>query len=223
MDQFDRELMEAGHQGSDAWIDSRLGRFTASEMYKLMTEPRSKADKEAGKLSEGAMTYVMIKVSEVLTGNRKEDRYSPDKEWGKEIEPIAKDYFTSQTGLVWEPAGFFPFGDHAGCSPDGYLGEDEGLEVKCPSQSENHVNHLLLTDQYDLKRECPDYYWQIMSSLLFTGRKQWHFVSFDPRMQVEKLKMQHIVVKPVSEDLDLLVSKLEKAIKEKLSLIKLLQ
>jgi hypothetical protein len=210
-------------QGSEGWEELRLGRFTASEIYKLMTEPRNKVDKDAGKLSDGAMTYVQIKVAEALTGQGKIDKYAPAKEYGKDMEERAVEYFLEvNPTLDYMPAEFFLWGDHAGCSPDGWIGEDEGLEIKCPAETENHITHLLLTDQWDLKRECPNYYWQIMSSLFFTERKRWHFVSYDPRILVGKLKMQHITIKPDLKDFDLLKSKLEKAIEEKLKLIKLL-
>jgi hypothetical protein len=211
-------------QGSEGWDELRLGRFTASEIYRLMSEPRNKVDKDAGKLSDGAMTYVQIKVSEVLTGQGKIDKYAPAKEYGKDMEEKAIEYFMSlHPELSYVPAEFFPWGDHAGCSPDGWIGDEEGIEVKCPAETENHVSHLLLTDQWDLKRECPNYYWQVMSSLLFTEKKQWHFISYDPRVLVEKLKLQHLIIKPNKEDFELLTAKLAKAIKEKLSLIQLLQ
>lgn len=209
-------------QGSDGWNYARLGRFTSSEMYKLMTEPRNKGDKEAGKLSEGAMTYVGIKVAEVLTGQPKSESYAYPLVYGKELEPQAIEYFIKKTGYTYEPAMFVPFGDHSGGSPDGYINENDLLEVKCPWASENQVDYLMLTDQYDLKRNHPNHYWQCMSNLLFTDKDQLHFVAYDPRMSQEKHRMVHIVVKPNPEDFEKITTQLAKAIKEKLKLIQLL-
>lgn len=209
-------------QGSDGWNQARIGRFTASEIFKLMTEPRNKVDKEAGKLSEGAMTYVHQKVAEVMTGQPKSESYAYPLVYGKELEPQAIEYFIKKTGFSYEPAMFVPFGDHAGGSPDGYINEADGLEIKCPFQSENMIDYLLLTDQFDLKRNHPNYYWQVMSNLLFTGKEQWHFVCYDPRMVNEKHRMVHLIVKPNPDDFDALAKKIAQAVKEKLSLLQLL-
>lgn len=209
-------------QGSDGWNQARVGRFTASEIFKLMTEPRNKSDKEAGNLSEGAMTYVHIKVAETLTGQPKSESYAYPLVYGKELEPQAIEYFIKKTGFSYEPATFVPFGEHCGGSPDGYINQVDGLEIKCPFQSENQVDYLMLTDQWDLKRNHPNYYWQCMSNLLFTQKEQWHFVTYDPRMVNEKHRMTHLIIKPIPEDFDLLCKKIERAVKEKLSLLQLL-
>lgn len=210
-------------QGSDGWNLARVGRFTASEMHKLMTEPRTKADKEAGLLSEGAMTYVNIKVAEVMTGQPKAESYAFPLVYGKELEPQAIEYFLKKNpGFQYEPAMFVPFGDHSGGSPDGYINETDGLEIKCPFQSENQVDYLMLTDQYDLKRNHPNHYWQVMSNLLFTEKERWHFVTYDPRMTQEKHRMTHIIVNPNAEDFDRIVKKLAQAVEEKLKLLKML-
>jgi hypothetical protein len=222
MDAFDKALAEARTQGSEEWHDDRLGRFTASEFYKLMGGPRSKEDKEAGKLSVAATTYIAIKVSEVLTGQRKSDTFAYAKEYGKVSEPYAIQHFIEETGFTWEPVGFVLFGDHAGCSPDGKINGTDGLEIKCPAESENHLWHLLIKDQKDLKSICPDYYWQIMTGLRFTGWEKWHFASFDPRMQNSKNVMHRIPVYPNKDEFDLIDEKLERAIQEKERLIKLL-
>jgi len=223
MDALDLEIRANSEQGSDGWIDLRLGRFTASEMYKLLTEPRNKADKEAGKLSEGAMTYVLKKVSEVMTGMPADQSYAYPLVYGKEMEPSAINAFIQKNGFKYEPAVFVPFGEHAGGSPDGYINDTDGLEIKCPFTSEKQVEYLMLTDQYDLLRMFPEYYWQCMSNLLFTHKEQWHFVTYEPRMKEEKHRLTHLIVKPNNEHFDLICAKLEKAITEKLSLLKTLQ
>lgn len=210
-------------QGTDGWNQARVGRFTASEIHKLMTEPKTKEAKEAGKLSEGAMTYVQIKVAEVMTGQPKAESYAYPLVYGKELEPQAIEYFLKlNPDFRYEPAMFVPFGDHAGGSPDGYINETDGLEVKCPFQSENMVDYLLLTDQYDLKRNHPNHYWQVMSNLLFTDKEKWHFVAYDPRMESDKHKLVHIIVKPNPEDFQKISDKLAKAVEEKLRLIQML-
>jgi hypothetical protein len=216
MDAFDRELLAATQQRSEAWNDIRLGRFTSSEIYKLM-------GKSDDKFTDGAMTYINQKVSEVLTGQKKQDVYAYAKEYGKEMEPVAIKYFIESKGFAYDTIGFVAFGDHAGCSPDGKINEHDNLEVKCPLASENHIEHLLLKDQSELKKFRPQYYWQAMSALLFTGAPQCHWISYDPRMQGEKLKMAYIIVTPDQKDFDLLIKQIKKAVEKKLSIIQSLQ
>lgn len=228
-------------QGSEEWEQIRCGRFTASEIHLIMdsgmrdmTPEELKARPKTGKgskttrvpdhskLSIAAETYIYTKVAEALTGKVQSSSYAFPLVYGKELEAEAVEYFEKITGLQTEVVGFQVFGDHAGGSPDRFVGDDEGLEIKCPYTSKEQIKYLMLTDQWDLKRMHPYYYWQCMSNLLFTGKKRWHFATYDPRFQIEKLKMMHIIVEPVSEDFDLLCLKLEAAIKEKLSLIQLL-
>lgn len=243
------ELLEASYapkyadQGSEYWEKIRAGRFTSSEISKIMecgTRPMTSEELKArpktgkgsktttapdpSKMSEKGLTYIRQKVSEVLTGQPKASAYAYPLVYGKETEPQAVEYFEAVTGLVCEEVGFQTFGDHAGGSPDRLIGDDAGLEIKCPYQPENQVGYLLLTDHYDLKREHPDYYWQCVSLMFFTGRNTWHFCTFDPRMLDDKHKMTHIIINRVNveDDIDTLIKALEGAIKEKLSLLQLL-
>lgn len=208
-------------QGTDEWDEIRRGRFTSSEMYKLLTPPREKAAKEAGKLSETALTYINVKVAEVITGMKKQDSYAFPLVYGKQTEPEGIQYFCEKTGFVHEPIGFIPFGDHAGGSPDGIINGNQILEVKCPYAVETHIDYLMLTDQWDLKRLNAAYYYQCQSNLLFSEKELCHFVSYDPRYP-EKQRMVHIQVKPDSDAFERIVAVLPKAIEEKLKMIQLL-
>jgi YqaJ-like viral recombinase domain len=230
-------------QGSDYWEKIRAGRFTSSEWYKIMqcgTRPMTEAElKDRPKTGKGSatktipdpsqmgkagITYIRQKVSEVLTGMPKRSAYAYPLVYGKETEPEAVEYFEKITGKVCEDVGFQPFGDHAGGSPDRLIGDDEGLEIKCPYEPENQIGYLLLTDHYDLKREYPEYYWQCVSLMFFTGRNTWHFCTYDPRMIDEKHKLTHIVITrdKVEDDIDMIIKALAGAVKEKLSLLQTL-
>lgn len=229
-------------QGSDEWDKIRCGRFTASEMHLLidsgkreMTPDELKARPKSGtgssakltvdhtKFSEAGYTYIYRKAAETLTGRIQESSYAFPLVYGKELEAEAVEYFQTKTGLECTEVGFQPFGDHAGGSPDRYVGSKGGLEVKCPYTSEKQIEYWMLNDVFDLKRNFPQIYWQVMSNLLFTQKERWHLVTYDPRYQIEKLKMTHLIIEPNSRDFDLIVLKIEKAVEVKLKLIKLLQ
>jgi len=244
MDAFDLALAEASEQGSKAWTDIRAGRFTASEWWKLMnsgtrlmTPAELKARPKSGKgssakyiedstsLSEVAKTYIEEKVAETLTGISKQKVFSYATQHGEELEPIAAEAFAEKMGgLEYEILSFVPFGDHAGGSPDRKIkGAKRIVEIKCPYNSVNQVKYLMLTDQYDLKRMFPDFYWQCQTNNLFTGSECCDFVTFDHRMIEDKHKIVHIEVKPIAEDYELIGVKLGTAIKEKLAILDLLK
>lgn len=230
-------------QGSEQWENMRVGRFTSSEFWKLMecgyrpmTEAELKARPKEGKgsatkrvldpstMGEKGKTYIQQKVAEVLTGKAKPQSYAYPIVYGKELEPEAVEYFEKVTGMTCEQTGFQPYTDHAGGSPDRLIGEDEGLEIKCPWASENQISYMMLNDVFDLKRCHPDYYWQCITLMLFTSRKRWHFCTYDPRMINDKHKLTHLIIDAdnVSEDTDLIATALKSAVKEKLEILNLL-
>jgi len=243
MDAFDLALAEASEQGSQMWTDIRAGRFTASEMHRLMKSgtrdmtpaelklrPKEGPGKTAKKiedprcLSPDTKSYIYEKVAETLTGIAKQKVFSYATAHGEEMEPIAAEEFSKfMGGLQYEILSFVPFGDHAGGSPDRKIkGRNEIVEIKAPYNSVNQVNYLMLTDQWDLKRDYPDHYWQCQSNNLFTRSDVCHFVTYDHRMKEDKHKIVHIEVKPIAEDFELIGVKLGTAIKEKEDILKLL-
>jgi hypothetical protein len=243
MDQFEIELAQQSEQGSQMWTDIRAGRFTSSEMWKLMlsgtremTEAELKARPKTGKgsktkfvedpacLSDQTITYIYSKVAESLTGQAAEPVNSQATRWGDDMEPFAAEYFREKTGLDYDIISFVPFGDHAGGSPDRVIkGTKDILEIKCPFNSANQIHYLMLTDQWDLKRQHPEHYWQCMSNLLFMDAPICHFVTYDHRMKDEKEKLFYLPIKPVSEDFERIVKKLEVAITEKLAILKIIR
>lgn len=206
-------------QGTPEWDQIRVGRFTASEIWKLMVEPKTKGNG----LSETAKTYIQEKVAEVMTGQPKQQGYAFPLVWGIEKEPEARELFIERSGLNVERVGFFPYTDHAGGSPDGLIGNDAILEIKCPYDSKVMIDYLMLTDVFDLKRDFREYYWQCQSNMLFTERTRAYFVAYDPRMQKEEHRLKVIEFEANAEDQDKLIEKIGLAIKEKLQLLNLLQ
>lgn len=228
-------------QGTFEWDQVRIGRFTASEMYRLMepakremTEAELKSRPKSGKgssaklvydyekLSDAALTYINEKVAEILTGQAKTQGYAFPIVWGLEHEDEAAEFFAKKTGLELEKVGFFTYTDHAGGSPDRLVGSDSILEIKCPHESVNQIKYLMLTDQFDLRREYFLYWVQCQANMMFTERNICHFATYDPRMKEEKHKLTHIEIKADFEFHDLMRKKIVQATKEKLHIISLL-
>ncbi len=180
------------NQRTPEWIQSRMGRFSCSQLHRLMTEPKAKADKEAGKLSDGAITYVMECIAEKLTGKPAKDDFSSKyTDWGVMHEPIAIGIYEEVFQTKVTQSGYIPYGDNFGGSPDGLVDDDGGIEIKCPYTITAHLVHSLTTDLKDDYKEC---YWQIIGYMIITGREWFDFVSYHPeypgKYQFKRIRLE---------------------------------
>lgn len=156
-------------QGSSEWHQARLGRATASRFIDIMAKIKSGE-------SAGRKNYRAELVAERLTGERVDFFQSAAMAWGTETEPLARLRYSLITGNDAEECGFFAHTNlMAGASPDGLIGDDGTLEIKCPNTA-THID-TLRSGSIPYK-----YYWQVMGQLWLTGRKWCDFVSFDPRL-----------------------------------------
>lgn len=169
------------YQGTPEWFNDRLFHFTSSELYKLMTKPKSKQDQEAGKPSKTAEEYIFEKLAEDVTGRYDDSLDTKALRWGETYEADARLAYETVTGNSVDLCGFIEWSKIFGGSPDGLVGEDGIIEIKCPFKSANHVRYLLLESQFELSAMCPEYYAQIQGNLLVTGRQWCDFISYNPR------------------------------------------
>jgi hypothetical protein len=168
---------------SPEWFKSRQGNFTGSEVWKLMTKPRNKSEP----ISKTAETYILEKVWEKLSGLTKGGVDNFATEWGNEYEPMAKQFYMRLTGneITEAPLVYNISYDGLTGTPDGLIGGDGLIEVKCPFNGANHLRHCFITEDEYFKTEHPEYYWQQMSYMALTGRAWSDFVSFDPRINTD--------------------------------------
>ncbi len=165
---------------SATWWQQRCGNFTGSEVWRLMSEPRSKKDV----LSKTAETYILEKVWEKLSGEVKQGINNFATEFGNEHEPTAKKFYTSVTGNEIIDSKLLYSNEIEGLtgSPDGLVGDEGMIEIKCPFNGANHLRHCFITDEETMLSEIPEYYYQMQCYMLLSGRKWCDFVSFDPRI-----------------------------------------
>lgn len=204
------------------WLASRCGKFTASEIHKLMGKGRNEY------FGLVAKTYIATKAAEILTLEPANQRGpTMAMEWGLSHEFEAMTKFKEKSKLEIEYFGgenptFFPYGKYAGGSPDG-MGKDFVIEIKCPFNSQEHLQHLLLQDAEGLKDYAPEYYWQITSNMLFSNRKQGIFISYDPRFE-DQYQLKTLEINFNYDDTEILKERLgeaEKYLEELLSKVKI--
>src|ERR1700678_1668388 len=124
-------------QGSPEWHAIRSGKVTASELDRLVS-PIGKV-----RTGDGPKTYLMEKVAECWTGAPLPHVGFWDGDQGQFLEEYARPAFTLESGLDVRTVGFIESDDaKMGCSPDGLIGADCGLEIKCP-HIQTHVGYLL--------------------------------------------------------------------------------
>lgn len=157
-------------QGSDAWKKLRLGKVTASRVADVVAKTKSGP-------SASRANYAAQLIAERLTGTVAEGFTNAAMQHGTETEPEARAAyeFYHEVSVVEVAFVSHPSIDQAGCSPDGLVGDDGLVEIKCP----NTATHLdtLLGQAVPGKYET-----QIQFQLACTGRQWCDFVSYDPRM-----------------------------------------
>lgn len=162
------QLLEV-EQRSDEWHAARLGKATASRFKDVMTIIQ-KGEAAARR------NYRAQLVVERLTGRTGERFTSAAMEWGTDTEELARLRYMLITGNDVEDAGFYTHDAlMAGASPDGMIGADGLLEIKC----RNTANHI---ETLKVGGVPSEYIAQIQGQMWLTERKWCDFVSFDPDM-----------------------------------------
>jgi hypothetical protein len=152
-------------QGELEWYKLRAGKVTASEADALLN-PQFRI-----KGGEGVHTYLCTKVAEGF-GGVLPAFHAHEPERARIIQDEARKWCAPESHERPTSVGFCEGDDRrCGCSPDALIGEDGGLELKCP-QPTNHVRYLI--DGVLPK----DYAVQVHFNLYVTGRQWWKFVSY---------------------------------------------
>ena len=152
------------------WMQQRAGCFTASRSGDLMAKTRSGPSASRGNL----LTLLAV---ERLTGQCVETYQNAAMARGIELEAEARDMYAFDRAVAVEEAGFVPHPEvsRCGCSPDGLIGDDGLLEIKCPASMAKHLDALRSG------AHAQEYRWQLQHQLYVTGRQWVDAASYDPR------------------------------------------
>jgi len=157
-------------QGTEEWAAARRGKVTASRVADVIKKTKSG-------YSTSRKNYAAQLLCERLTGKTADSFSNAAMQWGVEKEPEARAAYEFMRNVTVELVGFVdhPSIAQSGASPDGTVGEDGLIEIKCC----NTATHLetLMSGEID-----PDYITQIQWQLACTGRKWCDYVGFDPRL-----------------------------------------
>jgi putative phage-type endonuclease len=184
-------------QGTDDWFRARLGKVTASRVADVIAKTKTG-------WGASRKNYLAELVAERLTGSPAESYTNAAMKWGTDTEPHARAAYEFFRDAAVVEVGFVPHPTitMSGASPDGYIGAEGLIELKCPNTAA-HIETLLggeVADKYIVQMQ-----WQMACA----GRQWCDFVSFDPRMP-EELRL---FVKRVSRD-DKRIKELETSVTE---------
>ena len=168
-------------QRSEEWFAARAGSLGASSLWEAVAKTRS------GYSASRANLLARLAV-ERLTGQPCESYTSGAMRHGIDTEPEARDAYAFYRNAEVEEVGLVPHPSikESHASPDGLVGADGLVEIKCPN-SATHMDFLLTG-------EIPEKYMtQMFWQMACTGRKWCDFVSFDPRFPEEmRLRIQRV-------------------------------
>ena len=189
-------------QGSDAWLEIRRGKVTASRVADVMAKTKTGVSASRGNY---LIELALQRVTGVIEPSYKNDAM----QWGTDNEQTARTAFEVAHNVFVDQVAFV---DHPtikdfGCSPDGVIG-DSLLELKCPYQSAVHWSYF--------KDGCPSkYYTQIQAQMSCTGAKSVWFVSFDPRMParsqlyIEEVMREEEFIKKLEDEVKQFLNEVE--------------
>ena len=187
-------------QNTDEWLELRRGKFTASIFNDLF-------------MKETTATYqnALYKVAyERMTNDVPESYTNYDMQRGHDLQPEAQAMYELETFNKVHNGGFFTHSDFVGASPDGLIGEDGLIEIKCPK-----YNTMI---GYLLNKKVPiEYMRQIQGQLLVTERKWCDFVAYHPKLRplIIRVERDEEMISEIKEKLN------EAIVKAKSIIIKL--
>lgn len=184
-------------QLSDEWFAIRKGKMTASHAQAI------------GNNGKGLDTYIMQIMSEYYSSGERESYTNADIERGIELEYLARDIYELKNKVKVEQVGFIEHNEFVGCSPDGLIGEDGGIEIKALKD----INHFKMSVNGEKEIESK-YIWQIQMNLFITGRKWWDFVSYNPNYKKSLIVFRIKPNEEKFEDINYGIEIGEKKIKE---------
>jgi putative phage-type endonuclease len=177
--------MEQIEQRSDDWFAARLGKVTASSLHKVLAKTKTGYGADRG-------NYMTQLVLERVTGNKADSFSSAAMQWGVDQEPFARAAYETTQGVMVDEIGFVqhPTIEMAGASPDGLVGDDGMVEIKCP-ESKTALECWLSENPVESK-----YFAQMQWQMRCADRSWCDYVVFDPRMPAKA----QLFVKRVERD-----------------------
>lgn len=150
-------------QGTDEWFEAKLGVVSTSNFSKVLNK------------GSGRKLYMRKLAAERLTGVTQVSYSDGNMEAGQTLEPAARGYYELLHDCIVDEVGFVKRDEWTGCSPDGLVGTEGEIEIKCPIPS-THIENILRGKMQTV------YTPQVQGQLWVTDRKWCDWISYCPSM-----------------------------------------
>lgn len=204
-------IMEV-EQGTSEWLIARTGCCTGSRVKDVVAKLKN------GKYSASRDNYMMEVVCERLTGLHIDHYVTPEMQYGIDNEDAARDAYEAATREFVDQVGiaFHPEMEYYCASPDGLVGPDGSMEIKCPKPT----THLEWIQAGDVPAEhIPQ-----MKAVMSCAERKWcDFVSYCPKMPknlrlfIKRLEWDREMIEKQDEEVRLFLKDakdLERSLKE---------
>ena len=181
-------------QRTPEWIEIKRGKMSASNAETIIAN------------GKGLETYIYNLMAEYYSSAEKENYINADMQRGIDLEPEAKIEFQFYTGLDIKEVGCVELNEYILASPDGLIGDDGLIEIKCPNDS--IYFKLLLSNNIK-----PEYIAQMQMQMYVTDRQYCYFVSYNPNFE------KSLYIKKINRDEEM-IEKLKKGLERGTQLIK---
>ena len=196
---MENRIIHDVEQGSAEWLKLKAGKFSGSIFGKLF----------AGKTTDTYNNAINEIVYGVLTGKTPETYVNQNMRNGLEREPFARRQYEAYYGEPVEQVGFVELNQFVGCSPDGLIGTDGMLEIKCPKWST--VINLKLKPKIET-----GYYWQMMGGMWVCDRKWCDYFVYHPDLEPyqERLERDDSAIEQLQIEVDKAIVLVNKRVEE---------
>lgn len=159
-------IYEKIKQGNEEWFKIRKNKMTASNARAI------------GNNGKGLETYIYNLMAKSYSIAKEENYTNEDIERGNELEYMARALYELQEGVEVKEVGFIELDEFTGCSPDGLVGNDGGIEIKC-LKDDKYFRALVEGSESIVG----DYIWQCQMSLYVSKRKWWDLIIYNPNFK----------------------------------------
>lgn len=183
-------------QKTEEWLQARTGVITASMFEAVIGKQKS------NKYYAAREAYLYDIAIERITGEYKEQVSAKSLSHGIKFEPEARSRYELEKGVLVKEHGFIlhPEYDFIGCSPDGLIGDDGGIEIKCPIDKKIHLDTL--KNGIPNKNKA-----QVQGNIWINQREWWDFVSYNPsfppelQLYIERIEPDEEYIKNLEEEI----------------------
>ena len=170
---LEREAAKHSHLSPE-----RVGRFTASEIHKLIGQGRGKGDM----FSQTALTYIATKAYEAVIGYTEQGSHylSAAPQWGVDNEPLALRLLSLQkyNGVLLHPT------INLAATPDAIDNKGQTHEIKSPYTFANTTRYLQIANIDEVANTTPEYFWQVIAQMVAANAERGYLHVYDARRDV---------------------------------------